>query len=83
VTSSGFARAWKGPGFRAGPPIVAGGAVWTVDLDGGKLYALNAQTGAVRFQASIGSPAQFSSPAAAGGSIYVGGGSQLLAFTGV
>jgi outer membrane protein assembly factor BamB len=83
VTSSGFARAWKGPGFRAGPPIVAGGAVWTVDLDGGKLYALNAQTGAVRFQASIGSPVQFSSPAAAGGSIYVGGGSQLLAFAGV
>jgi outer membrane protein assembly factor BamB len=82
LTSRGFVRAWSGPGFRAGPPIVAGGAVWTVDLDGGTLYALAARTGAERFHADIGSPAQFSSPAAAGGSIYVGGGSRVVAFTG-
>jgi outer membrane protein assembly factor BamB len=82
VTGRGLARAWRGPGFRAGPPIVAGGAVWTVDLDGGALYALDARTGRVRFQAGIGEPAQFSTPTAADGSVYVGGGSRVLAFTG-
>lgn len=82
VTGRALSRAWQGPGFRAGPPIVAGGAVWTVDLDTGVLYALDARTGRVRFRASIGQPAQFTTPAAAGGWIYVGGGNRVLAFTG-
>jgi outer membrane protein assembly factor BamB len=82
ATSNGLTQAWRGPGFRAGPPIVAGGAVWTVDLDSGVLYALDARTGSVRFQAGIDHPAQFSSPTAAGKWIYVGGGSRVLAFTG-
>lgn len=83
LTTRGFTHAWRGPGFRAGPPIVAGGAVWTVDLDGGTLYALDPRTGATRFHADIGDPAQFTSPAAASGSLFVGGGSQVVAFTGV
>jgi outer membrane protein assembly factor BamB len=82
VSGHALSRAWTGPGFRAGPPIVAGGAVWTVDLDAGVLYALNARTGSVRFRASIGQPAQFTTPTAAGGWIYVGGGNRVLAFTG-
>jgi outer membrane protein assembly factor BamB len=82
ATSSGLTKAWRGPGFRAGPPIVAGGAVWTVDLDSGVLYALDASTGSVRFQTGIDNPAQFTSPTAAGKWIYVGGGSRVLAFTG-
>jgi outer membrane protein assembly factor BamB len=82
VTGRALARAWRGPGFRAGPPIVAGGAVWTVDLDGGVLYALDARTGGVRFRGSIDHPAQFTTPTAAGPWIYVGGGNRVLAFTG-
>jgi outer membrane protein assembly factor BamB len=73
-------RAWRGPGFRAGPPVVAGGAVWTVDLDGGTLFALDARTGWVRFRAGVGSPAQFTTPTAAEGTVYVGGGARVLAF---
>jgi outer membrane protein assembly factor BamB len=82
VSARALAPAWRGPGFRAGPPIVAGGAVWTVDLDGGVLYALDARTGRVRFRAGIDNPAQFTTPTAAGEWIYVGGGSRVLAFTG-
>jgi outer membrane protein assembly factor BamB len=82
VTGRTLASAWHGPGFRAGPPIVAGGAVWTVDLHGGVLNALDARTGGVRFRASIDHPAQFTTPTAADGWIYVGGGSRLFAFTG-
>jgi outer membrane protein assembly factor BamB len=61
---------------------VAGGAVWTVDLDAGVLYALNARTGALRFRAAIDHPAQFTTPTAADGWIYVGGGNRVFAFTG-
>jgi outer membrane protein assembly factor BamB len=82
VSARALAQAWRGPGFRAGPPIVAGGAVWTVDLDGGVLYALDAGTGRVRFRAGIDNPAQFTAPTAAGEWIYVGGGSRVLAFSG-
>jgi outer membrane protein assembly factor BamB len=82
VKGHSLSRAWRGPGFRAGPPIVAGGAVLTVDLDDGVLYALDARSGRVRFRAAIDQPAQFTTPTAAGGWIYVGGGDRLLAFTG-
>ena len=82
VTGGALAGGWRGPGFRAGPPIVAGGAVWTVDLDAGVLYALNAHTGAARFRAAIDHPAQFTTPTAAGGWIYVGGGNRVFAFSG-
>jgi outer membrane protein assembly factor BamB len=82
ATGGALAGGWRGPGFRAGPPIVAGGAVWTVDLDAGVLYALNARTGAVRFRASIDRPAQFTTPTGADGWIYVGGGNRVFAFTG-
>jgi outer membrane protein assembly factor BamB len=79
VSGNTLAQAWRGPSFRAGPPIVAGGAVWTVDLDGGVLYALDARTGRVRFQARID---KFTTPTAGGQWVYVGGGSSVLGFTG-
>jgi outer membrane protein assembly factor BamB len=82
VGGTSLTQAWRGPSFRAGPPIVAGGAVWTVDLDGGVLYALDASSGRVRFQTGIDSPAQFTTPTAAGQWIYVGGGNRVLALTG-
>jgi outer membrane protein assembly factor BamB len=82
VNGRTLGRAWRGAGFRAGPPIVAGRAVWTVDLDDGVLYALDARSGRVRFHAAIDEPAQFTTPTAAGGWIYVGGGNRLFAFTG-
>jgi outer membrane protein assembly factor BamB len=82
VSGSSLAPAWRGPGFGAGPPIVAGGVVWTVDLGAGSLYALDTRTGSVRFHAGIDSPAQFTTPTAAGEWIYVGGGSRVLGFTG-
>jgi outer membrane protein assembly factor BamB len=79
--SRSFAVAWRGPGFRAGPPIVAGDLVWTVDLDGGRLVGLDARSGRSRASADIGDPPQFSTPSASGGSLYVSGGSSVLGFT--
>src|SRR5947207_10626479 len=73
--------AWRGPGFRAGPPIVAGGVVWTLDLHGGQLNGLRAGSGQVAFRAAVGSPPQFSTPSESGGRLFVSGGKRVLAFT--
>jgi outer membrane protein assembly factor BamB len=78
--SRSFSVAWRGPGFRAGPPIVTGDVVWAVDLDGGRLVGLDARSGRGRASADIGSPPQFSTPSASGGRLYVSGGSSVLAF---
>jgi outer membrane protein assembly factor BamB len=75
-----FSIAWRGPIFRSGPPIVAGSAVWTIDLDAGILYALDRLTGAVRFHTTIGEPAQFSTPTAANRRVYVASAKRILAF---
>ncbi len=82
VGARSLSVAWRGPGFRAGPPIVAGGLVWTVDLDGGQLNGLTTGSGRVAFRAGIGSPPQFSTPSESGGRLYVSGGRRILAFTG-
>jgi outer membrane protein assembly factor BamB len=70
----GFTLAWRGPDETGqptvGPPIVVAGAVWNVDL-AGRLVALDAATGAVRFQAGLGGkPTHFASLAYGGGQIY-------------
>jgi outer membrane protein assembly factor BamB len=82
VGARSLSVAWHGPGFRAGPPIVAGGLVWTVDLDGGQLTGLATGSGRAAFRAGLGSPPQFSTPSESGGRLYVPGGKRVLAFTG-
>ncbi len=82
-SEASFTVAWTGPGFDAGPPIVAGGAVWTVDVNSGDLYAFDARSGRQRFRASLGSVTHFASPSAAGGRLYVAAERQVVAFSGV
>ncbi len=80
LTGPSFAVVWRGPAFFAGPPIVAGGAVWTISR-GGTLYALDPGTGQARFQNALGGVNNFASPAAASGSIFAPAGSHLAAFS--
>jgi outer membrane protein assembly factor BamB len=80
----GFTLAWRGPDESGGPtvgsPIVAAGAVWDVDLNG-RLFALDASTGAQRFQGKIpGQPGHFGALAYGGGQIYTATGSGVGAF---
>jgi outer membrane protein assembly factor BamB len=82
VGARSLSIAWRGPGFRAGPPIVAGGLVWVVDLDGGQLNGLTPGSGRVKFRAGIGSPPQFTTPSESGGRLFVSGGDRSLSFTG-
>jgi outer membrane protein assembly factor BamB len=83
VTGPAFMVAWQASGFQAGTPLVAGGAVWTVDYDSGTLLAFDARTGDQVFSASIGGVAHFTSPSAAGGRLYVAATDHVVAFAGV
>jgi outer membrane protein assembly factor BamB len=70
-----FSLAWQGPGEQGQPtvgaPIVAGGAVWDVDL-GGRVLALDAATGNQRFAGQLpGQPNKFAGLAYGGGQVYV------------
>ena len=62
----GSVRCWSAS-VGGGPPIVAGGLVWTIGSNG-VLYGLNPSTGAVREQATIGAPANhFPTPSVGAG----------------
>jgi outer membrane protein assembly factor BamB len=84
VTSApSFTVAWRADGFFAGPPIVAGGAAWTVDTGSGELIAFDARTGGRQFATSLGSVAHFTSPTAAAGRLYVAALRRVIAFWGI
>jgi outer membrane protein assembly factor BamB len=73
---------WNVTGFFAGPPIVAGGAVWTFDIFNGTLFALNPQTGAVMTKVSvlpIGSVPHFETPSVADGLLLFAGNDTVYA----
>ncbi len=61
-----------------GPPILAGGLVWSVATGSGVLYGLDPASGAVRFQTSVSGAVRFTTPAAAGGRLFVGAGNQIV-----
>jgi outer membrane protein assembly factor BamB len=86
VTASppAFTLAWRGPDEQGqptvGPPIVVAGAVWNLDL-AGRLVALDAATGALRFRADLGGkPSHFASLAFGGGQIYTATDAGVAAF---
>jgi outer membrane protein assembly factor BamB len=82
----GFSLAWRVEQTRIGlatigPPIIAGGAVWNTDALG-RLWAMDAITGDVRFQGDLpGIPAHFATPTSGGGRIYATGGHFVAAFS--
>jgi PQQ-like domain len=63
-----------------GPPIVAGGAVWAAS-DGGGLAAFDATTGAQIYQSASFGINRFSTPAEAGGQVFVAADNVLMSFT--
>ena len=64
-----------------GPPILAGGLVWTIGSNG-ILYGLDPSTGAVSKQATIGAPANhFPTPSIATGLLLAPSANRIVAFT--
>jgi outer membrane protein assembly factor BamB len=64
-----------------GPPIVAGGAVWVVDTNGGGLYGFNMTTGVQLFHSASFGTHRFVTPSEAGGQVFVPAGTQIRSFT--
>jgi outer membrane protein assembly factor BamB len=63
-----------------GPPIVAGGLVWTIGQNG-QLYGLDPATGKIRQQAAIGAPANhFPTPGIGAGLMLVPSAHNVIAF---
>jgi outer membrane protein assembly factor BamB len=82
VNTSGptFTVAWQGPGVSySGPPILAGGVVWTID-PAGTLYGLDPATGAQRYAIGITSADHFATPAASVGRLFVPAGQVIRAY---
>ncbi|MCW2935925.1 MAG: Pyrrolo-quinoline quinone, partial [Actinomycetia bacterium] len=70
---------WTAP-VAGGPPIVAGGLVWTISQSG-HLYGLDPATGEVRQQAAVGTPANhFPTPGIGAGLMLVTSAQNVVAF---
>jgi hypothetical protein len=70
-TNHSFSVGWSAGGFSPGPPIVAGGLVWSVTHGGGRLAGFDQATGQMKVQVSVGSASRFVTPTSADGWIVV------------
>ena len=73
-----FSVAWRGPGGRAGPPIVSGGLVWS--LSSTTAYAFSATTGAIAYQAAVSGVATFATPSSGNGQVFVASNGGIRSF---
>ena len=81
VNGDSFSTMWKATGS-TGPPILAGGAVWTID--GSTLRAYAAVTGGSIGSFDLGNQVtHFPSPAAGGGMLFAPAGNAVVAFAGI
>ena len=82
TTAATFTPAWTSDGPGDGPPIVAGGAVWSEDWQGGRLYAYDPVSGKTLTSFATGGADHFVTPSVVGDEVIVGIGHQLHAFAG-
>lgn len=66
-----FTPLWRSATFDAGPPIVAGGLVWTVDLSNGVLVGLDGANGHELVRKQLEEVSHFASPSSARGCVFV------------
>jgi outer membrane protein assembly factor BamB len=79
TTAGTFSAAWQTLTTFAGPPIVAGGVLWSVGRDN-NLYGLDPATGGQISKFALPPVAHFTTPAAADGRLYVAGNDKVLSF---
>jgi outer membrane protein assembly factor BamB len=79
VTRTSFSIAWKAANPRLGSPIIAAGAVWAIEPETGRLFALDLTSGSVLYTANLGAARHFSTPAATEGFVIAPAGAQVEA----
>src|SRR4029453_17075028 len=70
-TPDSLTVAWRSERFDAGPPILAGGLVWSVDESTPALVGLDPAGGARRVRIALDDASHFASPSSAPGCIFV------------
>lgn len=81
VTTTSIGVAWRAAPPRLSSPIVAAGAVWGIDPEAGRIYALDIRSGAVLFTANLGPARHFSTPAATEGFIVAPAGPHVVGYS--
>jgi outer membrane protein assembly factor BamB len=77
-----FHKVWQpSAGTPNGPPIVAGGYVWSLDWNGNGLYAMSPSTGHVVFMRSTNGLTHFATPALGDGELLVPTGGGVEAYS--
>ncbi|HEV7235614.1 MAG TPA: PQQ-binding-like beta-propeller repeat protein [Ktedonobacteraceae bacterium] len=72
---------WHTQGQIAGSPVAGGHTVYSLDTNGGTLYALNSTDGSVRTSIAVGQTPRFNTPTLAGNQIFVGTTTGVVAIT--
>jgi outer membrane protein assembly factor BamB len=67
-----MALGWKASSHVTGSPIIGGQTVYSLDPNGGTLYALNIQNGSTVASLDIGSTSRFATPTLSGSMLFVG-----------
>ena len=80
VENGTFSTILEIKGLNAGPPIVTGGVVWTVDTGSATLFGLSVATGHEDYNFSLGSVEHFTTPAAGDGQVFVAAGDKVMSF---
>lgn len=81
TSTQSFSPSWNAGGSTTfGPPIVAGGVVWAVDINGSGLYGFNASSGAQVYHSAGFSVDHFTSPSEAGGQVFVSADNVIRSF---
>ena len=81
VAGGSFTAVWQTPGFNAGPPIVTGRVVWTVDITSATLLGFNVSTGDQVYSFPLGSVEHFTGPAAGGDRIFLPAANVVMCFS--
>ena len=63
---------WQAASQVTGSPVIGGNTVYSLDPNGGMLYALNATTGAVRATVSVSQTSRFATPTLFQNTVFVG-----------
>jgi outer membrane protein assembly factor BamB len=80
ISNGSFTTSWRTASFNAGPPIVTGGMVWTVDISSATLLGYSVSTGHQAYSFPLGSVVHFCGPAAGDGRVFVAAGSRIVSF---
>jgi outer membrane protein assembly factor BamB len=72
---------WHADGQITGSPVIGGRTVYSLDPNGGTLYALNMQDGSTVTSLPVGGTSRFATPTLSAGMVFVGTMSGVTAVT--